>query len=332
MLIDPILGKSLSIRRKANNTPNLLSRIRRVSRGATEVMIKITGFGKGLSHIQSHLDYISRKGKTELESESGEILKDNHSINEYFDCWKKDINTSRAYRANNRDTLHLVLSMPAHVDSESVRKATRDFAKETFGNHAFVFALHTDGSNPHCHLSVRMEGFDGKRLNPKKADLQDWRDTFAEKMRDQGYEAESTPRYIRGITKKAERAVLRHIEKHPRRGKPRHPKVYASRIREAINEISGTPEKPRPWEQAIRGKQAQVRQAWLQTADDLARRRDPKNADLPFYVRNMVDAMPPIETERDRTKLRLMKWYRKAQEKAPATVTVKREKERDLEG
>ena len=38
----------------------------------------------------------------------------------------------------------------------------------------------------------RAESRHGKRLNPRKADLHRWRETFAEKLRDQGIEAEVT--------------------------------------------------------------------------------------------------------------------------------------------
>lgn len=50
----------------------------------------------------------------------------------------------------------------------------------------------------HVHISVRAESRHGKRLNPRKADLHLWRETFAEKLRDQGIEAEATRQATRG--------------------------------------------------------------------------------------------------------------------------------------
>ena len=44
----------------------------------------------------------------------------------------------------------------------------------------------------------RAESRHGKRLNPRKADLHRWRETFAEKLRDQGIEAEATRQATRG--------------------------------------------------------------------------------------------------------------------------------------
>jgi hypothetical protein len=57
--------------------------------------------------------------------------------------------------------------------------------------------LHDHQANPHVHISVRAESKHGKRLNPRKADLHRWRETFAERLRGQGVEAEATRGRIR---------------------------------------------------------------------------------------------------------------------------------------
>jgi hypothetical protein len=51
------------------------------------------------------------------------------------------------------------------------------------------------------HISVRAESRYGKRLNPRKADLHRWRETFAEKLRGYGIEAEATRQATRGRTR-----------------------------------------------------------------------------------------------------------------------------------
>lgn len=53
-------------------------------------------------------------------------------------------------------------------------------------------------ANPHVHISVRAESNRGKRLNPRKADLHRWRETFAEKLHGHGIEAEATRQATRG--------------------------------------------------------------------------------------------------------------------------------------
>jgi hypothetical protein len=58
--------------------------------------------------------------------------------------------------------------------------------------------LHDHQANPHVHLSVRAESKDGRRLNPRKADLQRWREMFAERLRGWGIDAEASRQATRG--------------------------------------------------------------------------------------------------------------------------------------
>jgi hypothetical protein len=58
--------------------------------------------------------------------------------------------------------------------------------------------LHDHQANPHVHISVRSESIHGKRLNPRKTDLHRWRETFAEKLRGWGIDAEATRQGTRG--------------------------------------------------------------------------------------------------------------------------------------
>jgi len=73
-----------------------------------------------------------------------------------------------------------------------VQRAESEFARTELANHKHVMVLHNHQANPHVHLSVRAESICGKGLNPRKADLQRWAETFAEKLRGYGVEAEAT--------------------------------------------------------------------------------------------------------------------------------------------
>ncbi len=271
-IIETELGNALNpaVKRKANNTRDLRSEAKRVTGKASEVMVKITGFGKGAGHVKAHLDYISRNGKLELENDRGEIFNGKEEVKDLFKDWEKDFGDGKR-RKNQRDTMHMVLSMPEGTDPESVRNATRAFTKATFGkNHEYVFALHTDEPHPHCHVTVKCLGFDGKRLNPRKDDLQQWREDFAQTLRDQGVDAEATPRRSRGVVKKAEPSVIRHIERGDETHPPRVSKVRASQIKEAAQELvaesRGVPVVAKPWEEAIKDRQKEIRSAWLAAA------------------------------------------------------------------
>lgn len=274
-LIESELGKALNpaVKRKANRTRKLRSAAKRVTGGSSEVMVKVTSFGKGAGHVKAHLDYITRNGKLEMENDRGEIFSGKEEVKAFFKDWEKDFGDGKRHK-NQRDTMHLVLSMPETTDPESVKNSVREFAKDTFGkNYEYVFALHTDEPHPHCHVTVKCLGFDGKRLNPRKADLQQWREKFADKLRDQGVDAEASPRRSRGVVKKAEPNVIRHIERGDKTHQPRVSKVKAAKIKEAAQELSaeakGLPVPPKPWEEVIKARQREIRRAWLTAADAL---------------------------------------------------------------
>lgn len=296
-LIESELGKALAtpVKRKRNTTGKLRSIARRISAYSTEVMVKVTGFGKGAGHVKAHLEYISRNGKVVLENDRGERLDGREDVKAFFRDWEKDFGDSKRHK-NQRDTMHLVLSMPETTDPESVRQAARQFAKAHFGkNHEYVLALHTDAPHPHCHVTVKCLGFDGMRLNPRKADLQAWREGFADKLRDQGVDAEATPRRARGVIRKAERNVVRHIERGDETHPPRISRVKAAKIKEAALELTaeahGVPVPPKPWDQAIQARQREVRGAWLAAAEALEQedtrltfdRKEPRN-ERPHYA------------------------------------------------
>ena len=99
---------------------------------------------------------------------------------------------------HRREAFNIMLSMPHGTDARMVQKAAREFAQAELPGHRYVMVLHEHQANPHVHLSVRAESKTGKRLNPRKTDLHRWRETFAEKLRGWGIEAEATRQATRG--------------------------------------------------------------------------------------------------------------------------------------
>jgi type IV secretory pathway VirD2 relaxase len=258
------------VRRKANTTGRLKARASRVARGCPEVMVKITGFCQGPSHLKHHLDYVSRNGKLQLETDRGETIEGREAIRTFFKDWAQDLDDVPR-RKNQRDVMRMVLSMPEGTLETAVLGAARQFARKNFaGNHEYVLALHTDELHPHVHLTVKMRGFDGRRLNPRKADLYDWRESFAQEMRDQGVDAEATPRPLRGIVRKPSRSVIRHIERGDKTHDRRVPRVLAAKVADVVHELDaearGIAPRDKSWEHAIQRTQRQTRAAWLAAA------------------------------------------------------------------
>jgi hypothetical protein len=97
-----------------------------------------------------------------------------------------------------------------------------------------VMVLHDHQANPHVHLSVRAASKQGKRLNPRKADLQRWRETFAERLRERGIDAEASPQITRGGIRRSERLWQRKARENGRidreaEGAPTTAKLTSSR-------------------------------------------------------------------------------------------------------
>jgi type IV secretory pathway VirD2 relaxase len=309
MAISDKLEKALygKVKRKANTagTINLRSKLMKVLGKKPEVMVKITGFSKGSGGVKSNLDYITRNGKVELEDSNGNTYLGKESVKEFFDEWN-DFDREKRNK-NQRDTMKMVLSMPAGTNPEALKKAARDFVKKEFStNHEYAFALHTDDKHPHVHLVVKTLGFDQKRLNPRKADIQQWRENFAEKLNERGIDAVATPRIIRGVVKKSEAQVLRHIEQEQAKRKPRVSTVKESQKKQALSEINaerkGVDTQPNAWDKSIQKAQSQVVKDWTELASELDKQGTADEAKLARRIRLFVEYMPEVETRREQMK------------------------------
>lgn len=173
-----------------------------------EVMVKISGSSKDVGRIQSHIDYISRNGDVEVYDQDGNIIKGHSEIRDLKKQWE-----SVGIPAENgkyREAFHIVLSMPPNTDPDGMYRAVKNFASEEFSNHKFVMAQHLDEKHPHVHICVMARDIEGKRLNPRKNDLQAWREQFAYKLKEQGIEAKATKRIQRLRYKQPEKSSVRN--------------------------------------------------------------------------------------------------------------------------
>lgn len=168
-----------------------------VVRRAPQVMVKVTGGGRGMQAIAAHFRYISKNGRLDIEDERGETLRGRDAVHELTEDWRFGGSLIEAV-GNRREAFNVMLSMPRGTDPLIVQRAAREFAQAELADHKYVMVLHDHQANPHVHISVRAESKHGRRLNPRKADLQRWRETFAEKLRGYGIEAEATRQATRG--------------------------------------------------------------------------------------------------------------------------------------
>lgn len=267
---------------------HMKARLERIAAKTPEVMVKITGSAKGAKRTGAHLSYITREGALQATNERGEVIEGKDAVKDLTTEWLAD----RPAQAGSRrapDTRNMVLSMPPGTDPDLVFRAVRTFADKEFGdNHQFVAVLHTDEKHPHVHLTVKTRGFDGKNLNPKKADLQRWREGFAKELRALDIPAEATPRQLRGVVKKPDRQPIRHMRK---RGKL--PRVDLERAQAAASK-----KQPHPAEVRALANAARIRAGWKTTADALRADQDPDARRLAGQVERFAAELPRPTTAR----------------------------------
>ena len=173
------------------------SRIEATLRRAPQVLVKVTGGGRGMGAIRAHFRYITKSGRLHIEDDRGAVEQGKDAVREIERQWQ----FGGAYigdESHRREAFNVMLSMPRGTDPLTVQRAAREFAKVEFADHRYVMVLHNHQANPHVHLSVKAESKHGQRLNPRKADLHRWRETFAERLREWGIDAEATRQASRG--------------------------------------------------------------------------------------------------------------------------------------
>lgn len=275
------------------------ARLERIAARAPEVMVKVTGRTRDGAHLRAHLEYISRNGQLELEGADGGLIASRRDLADLADDWSAAARADPSRRKDSPISHSVILSMPAGTNEIAVRDAARAFAADMFaGRHDYVFTLHTDTPRPHVHLSVCSRGHTGERLNPKKADLELWRQTFAQALRDRGVEAEATPRRARGVTRKAERTPLRKIRDREEAGQGPMGQVRRTAYCEAAGAAFQGQTERTAWEQRIVVRQQAVRSLYLTQAQLLSRSTDPADRALGAKVTAFVRTMPQPDTQR----------------------------------
>ena len=181
------------------------TKLRALLGGAPEVMVRVTGGGRGMGAIKSHMSYISRHGVLPLEDERGEKIQGPEALDDLVQEWRF-ARSCIPWRSHRREAMNIMLSMPLGTDGHAVFAAARDFAQSALAGHKFALVLHephTDArsNRPHVHLIVRTQGQDGRRLHTQKADLGRWRQEFADHLIEHGIVASATRRYTRGEVK-----------------------------------------------------------------------------------------------------------------------------------
>lgn len=100
-----------------------------------------------------------------------------------------------------RNAYHLLFSARVGTDANAVMAAARAVLEERAPGYKFVLAHHKDTKHVHIHAMVQARSADGERLKFYKPDLVAWRETFAEKARENGIAMVATRRMDHAMTR-----------------------------------------------------------------------------------------------------------------------------------
>ncbi|MFG6431865.1 relaxase/mobilization nuclease domain-containing protein [Roseateles sp. LYH14W] len=175
-------------------------RIATVVRRAPQVIVRVTGGGRGMGAITDHLRYITRSGCLEFEDDRGTVRDGKEALRDLTDGWRYSGRFISEVE-NRREAVNIMLAMRSGTDAKLVRQAVRDFARIELAGHRYVMVLHEHQTSPHVHLCVKRESIAGERLSCGTPDLKRWRQTFAERLQGLEIDADATGQAVRGATR-----------------------------------------------------------------------------------------------------------------------------------
>jgi hypothetical protein len=110
----PLHDRAAAIRQK----------IRSSVRRAPQVMVKVTGGGRGMTAIAAHLRYISKGGRLRMDDDRGVAREGREAVAEVAEQWHF-AGSLIAQHSERREAFNIVLSMPHGTDPLVVQRAAR---------------------------------------------------------------------------------------------------------------------------------------------------------------------------------------------------------------
>lgn len=243
---DPARNGKKILPNNAKRASYVRGAIERTLRRSPEVMVKITSkqeAGRGIARIRPHLEYISRNGKLALEDQDGNTISGWAELKDLEHEWKH-AGLGIPETSSRREAINVIFSMASGTDAQMLKEAVKSVAQSEFSGHRYVMAVHDDTDHTHVHLCLHAKNQTGKYLNPRKADLGRWRESFAQQLRNRGIDANATPRKTRGITKQ-------YLSQEVLHQKRRYPSRFPDRQRHADDLVSTHKPQLHAWAQCI---------------------------------------------------------------------------------
>lgn len=287
-------------------SPAQVAQIARTIRRVPEVLLKVTGGGTKVGAVRAHLDYISRKGRLEIETDTGDRIARSQQ-KAFLATWHLELSPGQYRKARKgqpapratRLVKNIVLSMPSPTPPEKVLRAARAFAREKFaGQHRYALVMHTDQQNPHVHLVVKAEDNFGRKLHIDKPMLRAWREDFARLMREQGIAANATPRFVRGQNKRKAKWGGFRAQRHGTST------ALRERVKDIAHELVQTGTILDPVGARLIETRKAIVASWMKTADVLDAQGE---VVLAGDVRYFASRLPPALTDKEQLAIEFLR-------------------------
>lgn len=219
-----LIGSGGKQYRRPGGGQSALTRNLRIAQRRPQAVLKITQYGHGGAKILAHIRYVQRHGKLAVEDENGEHVEDARELRRRVRLWTEQAGAGMKEPAadaarRRRVTAHFILDAGRDADRDALRTSVREFLAERFGKqgHEYLFARHDDTKQPHVHVVLNMMNGQGRRLHTSVAEVQRWREQFAEVARGHGIEVDASRAWERGKAPTRSRGLLKYGAPRPTR-------------------------------------------------------------------------------------------------------------------
>lgn len=170
-----------------------------VSTKSREAVFKIgKRYAGSRASAKNMVDYISRDGDLELLDQDGNPVQTDEEREWLLDDWSDSFTD----RAKPRIAAHMIISAPEGSSVADVKKASKEWGRESLSEYDYVQVTHTDEPHPHTHFIVaRRPG--GPRLSFGPKDIRKMKDCWAKIGSRNNIPMVSSSRLERGKTRKS---------------------------------------------------------------------------------------------------------------------------------
>lgn len=132
-----------------------------------------------------------------------------------------------------RDTMHLIISAKAGTNVIAFTDAARAFLHDRFGDHKFMFGVHTDKESAghiHAHAVVTVKNESGQKIHPGPEAFREWREVYAMHAQAQGLKIVATSARERASSQSygpKDKAIVEAADR-PRPGREARDRAYAA--------------------------------------------------------------------------------------------------------